>query len=206
MSVVIRPEYVFFVTAQFFALSVLWAFIGNNYLLTLSHFSLWVSLALFEHIARAAAMLAFFSALVHAIFAFFVLHTVPCYKANTINCIFSFVTKIVVSLICGLIDLSIYKISSRETVLAKTFVFAMFHFISISVQWALSTTSSKIILLVLAHVIHWAWYPNATYVSTAVCVVVAIQICLSEYTFQSGSLLSTTLLCAAASILSKNAL
>ena len=112
--------------------------------------------------------------------------------------------KFVVSLICGLIDLSIYEISSNNTTLSKTIIFASFHVISLTMQWSISTTSTYIVLLVCAHLVHWAWFPNASDLAVVVCLVIAVQTAWSGDTFENGSMLFTTLSCAAADALSKN--
>lgn len=204
MPIVIKSEYVFFVASQVFALSLLWAFVGSNYLLTLSHFSLWVSLALFENLSTAAAMLAFICVLFYGGVAVFLLKTQRCFKANTINCLFNFMIKFVVVLICGLIDLSIYEISSKNKVMVKTAFFASFHAVSLIIQWAVGTTSVHIVVLVIAHIIHWAWYPNTVNFAIAVCVVVAVQLTFDGAdTIQNGSLLCTAISCAVANFLSK---
>jgi len=204
MPIVIKSEYVFFVASQVFALSMLWAFVGSNYLMTLSHFSLWVSLALFEKLSPAAAMLAFVCVLFYGAVAVFVLKTQRCLKANTINCVFNFMIKFVVVLICGLIDLSLYEILSKNKVMVKTTFLGSFHAVSLIIQWAVGTTSAHIVVLVIAHIIHWVWYPNTVNFAIAVCVVVAIQIFFDGAdTIQNGSLLCTAISCAVANMLSK---
>ena len=202
----IKQEYLFFVACQLFLLSLLWVFVNGrgNTLLAISHVGMWASLALFENLASGAAMLAFVSAVIYGVFAVLVLKTESCYQAKIINCLFSFMIKFLVSFICGLIDLSIYEASSRGSVFRKSIVLGLFHVMSLTTQWAIGETSSYIVLLAFVHVVHWAWFPNASNVAAAVCVVVAAQVAFEEHTFENGSLLFTALSCLAIDLVSKS--
>lgn len=205
MSFKIKKEHLFFVACQLFLLSLLWVFVSGrgNTLLAISHVCMWASLALFDNLSSGAAMLAFISSVIYGIFAVLVLKTESCQQAKVINCLFAFMLKFLVSFICGLIDLSIYEASAHGSIFRKSIVLGLFHVMSLSTQWAISETSSYIVLLAFVHVVHWAWFPHAANVASAVCVVVAAQVALEEDTFANGSLLFTALSCLAVDILSK---
>lgn len=203
MPLKIKTEYVFFIACQIFSLALLWVFVGGNYLLAVSHVCMWASLAVFDNLSSGAAILAFISCVIYAVFAVFVLKTQSCYRVNTFNCLFAFLIKFVVSLICGLIDLSVYEITSSGKVFQKTIILSFFHVLTLTTHWAMSETSSYIVLLVFAHIVHWAWFPAASDVASAVCLIVAAQVAFEGDTFENGSLLLTCLSCLFIDVMSK---
>ena len=197
MSFVITRHAVFFVVCQLIALSVLWAVVENNYLLTIVHVSLWASLAFIDNVVPSVAMLAFACTVIYAVLAILMLKTDKCYVMNSLNCVLSFIVKFGASVVCGLVDLSVYELMSSNKVFKKTLMFALCHVVSLSTQWAISNTSTHVIVLVIAHAVHWAWFPHANKISTALCGAVALQLLFTNDTFGNGSLLSTAIFCLA---------
>lgn len=204
MPLVIKTEFVFFIACQVFLLSLLWAFVGMEYLLMLSHFTLWASVSIFENVTNSVALLAFACSIIYCAIATLLLKTERCYRVSALNCVLPFAIKFITGLVCGLIDLSIYETTSNNAVFKKTVVLGFFHVLSLSIQWAISDTSAYLVVLILAHVVYWAWFPRASVIVPVVCCAVALQAFLDEDKFANGSLMFTALSCLAVDVWSRN--
>tara|TARA_Y100000817_G_C16749966_1_gene496536 strand:+ start:150 stop:800 length:651 start_codon:yes stop_codon:yes gene_type:complete len=197
MSFVRDTKTIFFVACQVLALLLLWVLVENNYMLTVVHAALWASLGFMDHLSAGIALTAFVCCIAYAFLAILVIKTDNCMDLSVANCVLSFIVKFVVSVICGLVNLSVYEMNSVGSVFRKTLMFTMGHAISISLQWAISDTSVYIVVLALAHVFMWAWYPNVTKATAIVCGAIVVQLLVSSDTFSNGSLLGTSLFCLA---------